>query len=159
MLINQLLHTNPVTIDVKTTIKEAVKLLITDHINALIVMDNQKVVGILSLQDIASATIPTQFRQNPFIASAMYREGFFQEQCASIQDLTVAKIMRKKFVFVTKDDNIMAVIADFLKNDLYLVPVIENEKLVGVITRSEIKHALAFGMKMPSKYWQLMKGQ
>ena len=50
----------------------------------------------------------------------------------------------------------MAVTADFLKNDLYIVPVVEKGELLGVVTRSEIKKALAYGMRIP-KYYQQMK--
>lgn len=48
---------------------------------------------------------------------------------------------------VSLHDNIMAITADFLKNDLYLVPVLENGQLVGVVTRTEIKKALLYGMR------------
>jgi predicted transcriptional regulator len=55
--------------------------------------------------------------------------------------------MRKEFVSVSLHDNIMAVTADFLKNDLYIVPVIDKGAIIGVVTRSEIKKALIYGMR------------
>ncbi len=78
------------------------------------------------------------------------------EMYGDIQNKKVSTIMRKKFTITNLNDNIMAVAADFLKNDLYIVPVIEQGELLGVITRSEIKKALAYGMKMP-KYYNEMK--
>ncbi len=157
MLISELYHKHVITISQEATIFESLRILIERKVNGLVVLDNdKKVVGILALQDIAAATIPRQFRHNIQMAAAMYRPGFFSENCAELQNKKVSTIMRKKFTITNLNDNIMAVAADFLKNDLYIVPVIEQGELLGVITRSEIKKALAYGMKMP-KYYNEMK--
>ncbi len=148
MLISEIFHTNPKTLKATATIKQAVDELMKDEINALVVVNDQhKVVGILSLQDIAAATIPRQFRKNIRMAAAMYKQGFFTEMCQQLKDKPVTEVMRKEFISVDLDDNIMAVTADFLKNDLYLVPVLQKGKLLGVITRTEIKKALLYGMR------------
>lgn len=160
MLISDIYHPNPVVISDKVTVKEALKVLVDDHINGLIVLnDKKKVVGILALQDIAGATLPRQFRKNIAMASAMYRKGFFSQECREVAEKKITEVMRKDFVSVTRDENIMAVTADFLRNDLYIVPVIEKGELIGVVTRSEIKHALAYGMGLPSKYWKIGEGE
>ncbi|MDA1079529.1 MAG: CBS domain-containing protein [bacterium] len=149
MLIHEILHSDPVSIREDVSIRDALNTILHKRINGLIVTDKSgKVVGVLAIQDIAGATIPTQFKKNIHMAAAMYRKGFFSESCAAIQDDPVSKHMRKNFVSVGMHDNIMAVTADFLQNDLYIVPVIEKGKLVGVITRSEIKRALAYGMRL-----------
>jgi len=154
MLISEVYHHRPVTIKKDATAREALWKLLDKKINGLVVVDDKKrVLGILSLQDIAAATVPRQFRKNIAMAAAMYRKGFFSEQSKSIQDKLVSEIMRKDFVSVSLHENIMAVTADFLKNDLYIVPVVDKKKLVGIVTRSEIKHALAYGMRLPSRYW------
>lgn len=157
MLISELYHPHAITVSESTTIIEALRVFLEQKINGLIVVnDNKEVVGVLALQDIAAATVPRQFRHNIQMAAAMYRPGFFSENCAEIQDKKVSEIMRKHFTVTTLQDNIMAVTADFLKNDLYIVPVVEKGKLLGVVTRSEIKKALAYGMRIP-KYYKEMK--
>ena len=151
MLIKEIYHKNPVTIPSDYTVKQALKVILDKRINGLIVTkkdDANKVVGVLAIQDIAAATVPRQFRKNLGMAAALYKKGFFHEMCAEIQDVSVTKIMRKNFEWVTLEDHIMAITAEFLRNDLYIVPVIENKELVGVVTRSEIKKALAYGMKL-----------
>jgi len=149
MLIHELYHPDPVTIREDVSIRDALSTIIHRKINGLVVIDkDSKVVGVLAIQDIAGATIPRQFKNNVQMASAMYRRGFFTESCEAIQNEPVSKHMRRDFVTVGLHDNIMAVTADFLKNDLYIVPVIEKNKLVGIITRSEIKKALAYGMRL-----------
>lgn len=148
MLISEIYHTHPKTILGTTTVEEAVDVLMADEVNALIVVDtNEKILGVISLQDIAAHTIPRQFRKNIRMAAAMYKKGFFTEMCQELRGLPVTDVMRKEFTSVDLHDNIMAVTADFLKNDLYIVPVIEKGKLLGVITRTEIKKALHYGMR------------
>lgn len=148
MLISEIYHKHARTFPLTATILEAVEELVKDEINGLIILnEKEKVVGVLSLQDIAAATIPRQFKKNIRMAAAMYKRGFFTEMCQEIKDKPVSSIMRKEFVSVNLHDNIMAVTADFLKNDLYIVPVLDKGSLIGVVTRSEIKQALIYGMR------------
>lgn len=148
VLIKHLYHKNPKTILSTATVGEVIKVLQEENINGLVVLDHKdRVKGIISLQDIAAATVPRQFRQNVRMAAAMYRQGFFAEICQHLKDKPVTSIMRKEFVSVSLEDNIMSVTADFLKNDLYIVPVIENKALIGVVTRTEIKQAIADSMR------------
>lgn len=152
MLIKEIYKKNPKTVSSSATIEEVIDLLIKNDINGLIVVnDNGVVKGVVSLQDIAAATIPRQFKNNIRMAAAMYKKGFFTEMCQGLMHKTVTTVMRKEFVAVGLEDNIMAVTADFLKNDLYIVPVIEDKKLLGVVTRTEIKHAIAYGMRSMHK--------
>lgn len=149
MLIAEIYHKNPVTINENESIKTALQKLIEQRFNDYIVVNDKDVmVGILSLQDIAGATVPKQFRDNIRIASAMYRKGFFKERCELIKDRKVKDLMRRDFIQVSLEDNIMSITADFLKNDLYIVPVVEKGELIGIVTRSEIKKALAAAMEI-----------
>lgn len=148
MLISEIYHPHAKVISKDARIIDAVEELLKDEVNALVVVDkHKKPVGVLSLQDIAAATVPRQFRKNIRMAAAMYKRGFFTEMCQELKDKPVTDVMRKEFVAVSLDDNIMAITADFLKNDLYLVPVIESGHLKGVVTRTEIKKALHYGMR------------
>jgi acetoin utilization protein AcuB len=147
MLISEIYHPHPKTMKDSSTVVEAIDELMRDEVNALVVVNKKdKVVGILSLQDIAGATVPRQFRKNIRMAAAMYKRGFFTEMCQALKDKPITEVMRTDFIAVDLHDNIMAVTADFLKNDLYIVPVIEKGKLLGVVTRTEIKKALQYGM-------------
>lgn len=147
MLISEIYRRHPKTITPDTTVARAVALMLKFDVNGFVVVhDTGNVVGVLAIQDIAAATIPRQFRENLGMAAAMYRKGFFREVCQELRAQPVKSIMRRNFIKVNLHANIMAITADFLKNDLYIVPVIENGKLTGIVTRTEIKHALAVAM-------------
>lgn len=147
MLVKDIYHPHPQIINENLEVKDAVERLLKEEFNEFIVInDLNKVVGILSLQDIAAVTVPQEFRNNINMAAAMYRQGFFSEICNEIKNKKIKEIMRTEFVKVALNDNIMMIAADFLKNDLYIIPVIEKDKLIGVVTRSEIKNAIAKSM-------------
>ncbi len=147
MLISEIYHKEAVTIKQDSTIESAITGLLQSIHNGYIVIDEKdRVTGVLSLQDIAAATVPQEFKENPSLSLAMYKKGFFHERCMEIKSKKVKQIMRTNYIQVGLSTNILAVTADFLKNDLYIVPVVEDGKLVGIITRTEIKKALALGM-------------
>ena len=150
MLVADIYNTNISPVKETQTVQEVLKFLIEKHFNGVVVLnDEDKVAGVLSLQDIAAAIVPDEMRENLALAEAMYKPGFFREQCQAIKDMQVKEIMRKNVVMATPETTVMEIAADFLKNDLYIVPVVEEEKkAIGIVTRSEIKHALAKGMDL-----------
>ena len=132
------------------TLKEALQMMVEKSFNALIVVDGHNhLQGVLSTQDIAAATIPSEMQYNVSLAQAMFKPGFFEEMCQAIGKRKVKDVMRTNYVTANPDTNIMEVAADFLNHDLYIVPVLDEEgNLSGIVTRTEIKKALAQGMGM-----------
>ena len=149
MLIEKIYLQNPVTIDQDEAIDSALNKLSQKKLNGFLVTDKEgKLAGILALQDIAGATVPKEFRDNPALALAMPKKGFFRERCRELRDKKVKDVMRKDFLKVNLNTNIMGVMADFLKNDLYIVPVVDNEnKPIGLVTRNQVKKALIIGIE------------
>lgn len=151
MVIKEIYHPQPETIDEGETIASAIEKMMNNIFNGFIVVNkSDRVVGVLSVQDIAAATVPAEFQKNINLPLAMYKKGFFEEECQNIKNKKVKEIMRTSYIKVNLNTNILAVTADFLKNDLYIVPVLDNDKLVGIITRTEIKKAIALGMGIQS---------
>lgn len=52
-------------------------------------------------------------------------------------------------ITVTPDTSVMTVAAEFLNTDLYVFPVVVDSKVIGIVTRSELKKALSLGMEIP----------
>jgi len=149
MLISEIYHKRVDTIHENATIRDAVKeILHTEHNGLLVSNDAGKVVGVLSMQDIAGATVPVQYLKNVSLASATYKSGFFQEIINDIKMKKVKEIMRTDFMKVTLKSHIIEVAADFLQKDLYIVPVFDDGHVIGIITRTEIKKAFADAMEI-----------
>lgn len=152
MLIEQIYNPHPRTIQGDKTIGEAIQSMFEQCCNGYIVVDKKDhVLGILSLQDIAGKLVPSEFRENTNMTEAMYRKGFFVELCQEIKNHPITEVMRKDFISVNLKANILTVLADFLQNDLYIIPVIEQDHLIGVLTRTEVRKAIASGISHPTE--------
>jgi predicted transcriptional regulator len=126
-----------------STVHDALKKMHQEDCNSLCVLtESGHLEGIITMQDIAGAAVPIEFVENSSISEAMYKEGFFAEQCKKLADKPIKSVMRKEFITVTPETHIMTIMADFLNNDLYNVPVVHDDNLVGVMTRTDIRDAL-----------------
>lgn len=152
MLIEEIYHPHPRMISSDKTIGEAIQLMFEQGCNGYVVVDSRDhVVGVLSLQDIAGRLLPTEFRENTSMTQAMYRKGFFAELCREIAPTPITSVMRRDFISVDLKANILTVLADFLQNDLYLIPVIEQGHLIGILTRTDVRKAIASGMRQATQ--------
>lgn len=141
-------HKHATLIHEEVSLREALDLMIRRALNALVVVNNKdQVVGVLSSQDIAAATLPSEMQENISLTEAMYQEGFFEELCQQLGDKKVKDVMRKDYITVDPHTPILEILADFLHHDLYAVPVInDKQNTVGILTRTDIKKAVGRGM-------------
>lgn len=153
MKIDSIYHRDPVTISSTTTLHDALETMLEIGTNSLVVKDNQTVSGIVTTEDIARAVVPDEFEVNTGMADALYKPHYFEEVCIEIGKKDVSTVMRTDYLSVSPGSHVMTVAAYFLKNNLYVVPVIEHGNLIGIVTRTQILHAIAHALKLsvPSK--------
>lgn len=149
MTIHTLYRKHAHTIHEDATIAEVVSSLTKHNISSIIVVDSEKkITGIVSISDIVNHIVPEEFKENAEVAEAMYKHNFFNEACEGVASKTARDIMRREFMIASPDAHVMSIAADFLKNDLYIVPIVEDSKLVGVMTRTEMISAIAKAMQL-----------
>lgn len=126
-LVRDWMTPNPVTIGPKTTVPEAHKLMKERDFRRLPVVDEHgRLIGIVTLSDLreagpSSATTLSIFELNYLLAQ-----------------LTVDKIMTREVITVSPDATIRDAARLMLKHEVGALPVMENGKLVGIITESDI---------------------
>ncbi len=129
------------------SIKEVVANMVHHNHNSFLVVDeSNKPVGYISIQDIAKAIVPPEFVTNPAIAKAMYKENFLHDLCDEMVNESISSIMKKDLLIIDHDENIMAVFSLFLKHDIYFLCVQQNDIIVAVLTRRDMKRILADAM-------------
>ncbi len=121
---------NPITIDPKTTLPEAHKLMKECHIRRLPVVDRGKLVGIVTLGDIREA--------EPSDATAL---SIFELNYL-IAKLTVDRIMTRNPIVIPPEASMREAAQVMLEHKIGGLPVVENDKLVGIITESDIFRVL-----------------
>ncbi len=124
---------NPITVDPKTTLPEAHRLMKQSHIRRLPVVDSKhgELVGIITLGDIreaspSDATTLSIFELNYLLAK-----------------LTVDKIMTRDPITIEPDATIREAAKMMLEHKIGGLPALERGRLVGIITESDIFRVLA----------------
>jgi acetoin utilization protein AcuB len=129
-LVRDWMTPNPITIDPHTTLPEAHKLMKECHIRRLPVVDSGRVVGILTLGDIREAS--------PSDASSL---SIFELNYL-LAKLTVQKIMTSEPMVIAPNATIREAAQLMLDHKIGGLPVVENDKLLGIITESDIFRVL-----------------
>jgi CBS domain-containing protein len=108
------------TIHPGASVQEAAQLLDQKRISGAPVVDaDDKIIGIITEAD---------------IISKVDREG-----------LRVADIMSHNVIAVSEETPVSEIAALLTERKIKRVPVVENEKLVGIVSRADIVHAVAQG--------------
>lgn len=119
MNIESLMIPNPITVNTHTTVEQALELMKINSIRHLPVVDGQKHLrGLLTLADLKQALIPSM-----------------------LGDLTLADMMIKNPLTVKPTDDIEIGAQLIYKHKISGLPVTQGNRLVGIITESDILHA------------------
>jgi CBS domain-containing protein len=117
---------DPITIDPRTTLPEANRLMKECNIRRLPVVEKGNLVGIVTLGDIREAS--------PSAATALsiYELNYL------LARLTVGEIMTRDPITISPDTSIEAAARLMLEHKIGSLPVVADAKLVGIITESDI---------------------
>lgn len=106
-----------VTIQPRQTVHEAIETLVKHNIGSLVVTDGDSIVGIITERDIL-------------------REG--AARCESLKETPVEDVMTKNVIIGVPDDDLDYVMGIMTKNRIRHLPVLESDKLVGIISIGDV---------------------
>ena len=119
MKINDLMIPDPITITEKASISDAIELMKVNSIRHLPVVSSKKILkGFLTLADLKQGLIPSM-----------------------VGDLTLTDLMIKKPITIDPDSDIEIAAQLIYKHKIGGIPVVKKNKLVGIITESDILRA------------------
>jgi acetoin utilization protein AcuB len=126
---------NPVTTSSNSTLPEAYWLMMNNKIRRLIVMDKDILVGIITLDDIRHAKPPTTL-------------GFdFVRVSDQLCKMTISQIMTKKPKTIAANASLIDAAEMMMEKSISTLPVMDGNKLVGIITESDIFRAFVRSAK------------
>ena len=136
MYIGSIMRTDLITVSPKTSLVEAKELLDQNHINHLLVVKNEKLVGVVSDRDLK------QNWASPATTLSAHELAYL------LQKLTVGMIMVKTVVTATPDITIERAAYIMQVYDISSLPITTNGKLVGIVTSTDVMGVLldAIGM-------------
>jgi CBS domain-containing protein len=132
--------------DVRTTtpeaiLKESLELLAKERLNGLVVVEGDKVVGLITKADIFRAILPTQ-ADIAEDESYMKDLEFIEERIFKCLETRVGNIMGKPVFTLSGNTPIVKAGTTMLLQKIKQIPVVDDGRLVGIITLSDILCAL-----------------
>jgi|GEM_PF-323449 len=123
-LIKDAMTKNVVVIDPEDSIKKVVKLFSTKHIGCLIIMDKEKIAGILTERDFLKRVAIPNLDKNIMVKMVM--------------KMKVKEIMTKNVITLDSEKTVEDAVDLLEKRGIKKLPITENGKLVGIVTRTDL---------------------
>ena len=136
--------TNVITVGLDACLQDVAHLLLTNRISAVPVVDNDgKVVGIVSEGDLMRrAEAGTGRRRSWWLSLLTGKEGL-AAQYVKEHSRKVADVMTRDVITATPDTPLQDIANILEKNSIKRVPIIEDGKMVGLVSRANLLQALA----------------
>jgi CBS-domain-containing membrane protein len=134
---------NVVTVSPDATILQAARLMLQNHISGLPVADaSGQLLGILSEGDfLRRRETGTQRRRSRWLEFLM-GPGKIASEYTHSHGMRVSEVMTENVRTVSEDTDIEEIVELMERHRIKRVPVLANEKVVGIVTRSNLMHAM-----------------
>jgi CBS domain-containing protein len=114
--LSEIMTTKVVTVDISERVEEALRLMVKFDVGSIIVVDKQKPVGIITERDVTRAALRGD----------------------SLLKLPVRSLMSRPLQTTTPNMEIWRTFELMLKLGVRRLPVVDNDKLVGIVTEKDL---------------------
>jgi acetoin utilization protein AcuB len=126
MKVAEVMSRTVVTLTPEQTLRDAVELLRSKHIRHLPVVENSKLIGIVTDRDVKRAT--------PSLLSGVDRDEYDRV----LDETKIAQIMTREPMTVTPESGLKAAVKIFIDRKVGALPVVSGSQLVGIITEIDL---------------------
>ncbi len=154
MKVRDVMNSEPVVCQAADTVSDAVKLLKRNNISGMPVLQGEKLVGVvsesdllkmLSAEDEGGLWLPSPLE----ILEVPIRDLIRWERLAAgaeeVGQTRVSEVMTKKVHTVSPEDEIEQAASIMVRHRINRLPVLEDDRLVGIVTRGDIIAGLGMG--------------
>lgn len=144
MLIREIMSSPAITVAPETAIREVARLMHTHQISGVPVVDAAgDLLGVITEIDLIARNAPLREPRYLAVLSAMipvsieeYRE--YKEQLRQVLATSAGDLMRDAVETITPDTEIYEVLEIMLNPEITMLPVLEGDTLMGVVTRTDL---------------------
>jgi CBS domain-containing protein len=136
LLVKNAMRVGNLHISPEASLREAAELMIKQGVDALPVVEQGRVVGIVRLADLLTAPRPAQHEPR---VSEHRDEAHLLE---TWRLLPVRNIMNEQIITVTEDTSLMKAVALMVNHGRQRLPVVRSDLLVGLVSRTDIVRTL-----------------
>ncbi|MDG1528225.1 MAG: CBS domain-containing protein [Polaribacter sp.] len=129
-LVSKIMSTELITLNQTNNLVDAEKLFKEYSIRHIPVVSGQDIIGMLSLTDLLRITFVDDYNSEDNVDTAVYSM------------LSIEQVMVKNLVSVKSTQTIKEIVEILAKNEFHALPVLDNHKLVGIVTTTDILNYL-----------------
>jgi acetoin utilization protein AcuB len=126
MLVEDAMTKSVLTLTPGQSLRDAINLLRSKRIRHLPVVEEKKLVGIVTDRDVKRAT--------PSVLSGVAKE----EYDSALATIKVGQLMTREPITVTRKSKLKAAVEIFIEQKVGALPVVDNGHLVGILTEIDI---------------------
>ncbi len=128
--ISRIMTKDVITLTLDDSLFNAEKLFKKHHIRHIPVVGNERIIGMLSLTDLLRISFVDSYNDGQSIDTAIYSM------------LSIGQVMANNPKKVSSNSTIKDVAALLASKEFHALPVVDNEKLVGIITTTDLLNYL-----------------
>jgi CBS domain-containing protein len=137
---------DPVTVDGDLSVKDAARLMIENDIGALPVVEGGRLVGLVSEGDLIMQDVKVEFPTYIHLLDGFIlyppATARFESELKKAVGATVRQVMTEDPIFVQRDVPVGDVATLMVDKDISRVPVVDGERLVGIVSKHDIVASL-----------------
>ena len=146
MKISEVMNKNVITVRPDATVNDVACLLAEHSISGMpVVDDSQRVVGLVTERDLLPkmSGIPFSNVRLPALFGEWLGEEEFEEIIRKAKDRKVTEVMNESVLSINADESISKAASMMAQNSVKRLPVVRDNRLVGIITRADVIRAIA----------------
>ncbi len=146
MIAKDIMSTDVITVKGNASIQDIAKLLTEKNISGVPVVDDvNNVIGIITKKDLIYKDVEVKFPSYvEFLGGIFYLESIkhYEEKLKKFLANTAEDIMTSDVITITQDIDVKEIAEIMVEKDITKLPVINDGKLVGIVTRGDIVKSL-----------------
>lgn len=146
MKVKEVMSTDLVVVGPDTPVREIARLMLEHDIGGIPVVDEGKLVGIVTEEDLIVKNVKLKFPTYiQLLDAVIYLESVkkYEEELRKALGATAKDVMSSPVVVVSPEDDIEKAATLMFKKGISRLPVLDGEELVGIITKRDIIKTLA----------------
>lgn len=140
---------DPITVGPDVQVTEAARLMVERHVGALPVVKEGSFLGIVTEGDLIMQDVKVEFPTYIHLLDGFIfyppAQARFEAELKKAVGATVGQVMSREPVTVRPDTSIGDVATLMVDRDVSRLPVLDGDKLVGIISKSDIVRSLISG--------------
>ncbi len=144
--IREIMTKNPVTVERDLTVTDAARMMVEHRIGALPVLEGDRLVGLVTEGDLIMRDVKVEFPTYLHLLDGfiMYPPATarFESELKKAVGATVEDVMTPDPVTVQADTAVSDAATLMVERDVSRLPVLDGDRLVGIISKSDIVRSL-----------------